>query len=271
MRIWDPNRACPGAPARKSTSWLALDLWHAYRLAAVTFFGELREIRRVSLVGFVDSVARDLRYALRALSQRPAFTFATVLTLALGIGATAAIFSVVYSVLIKPLPYPNADELVQIRYSSAGYPNIPSPPSLYFTFRDESRTFASSGLWQPGGITLTGRGEAERVNALRVTDGVLHALEVQPLRGRLFAEQEYRPDAAGPAPVILSYAFWQRRFGGDEAIIGRALSSQELLLEGADSGVESVGTSTTVGVASVFIEKRPNPMPITSAAARPIV
>ena len=99
----------------------------------------------------LGSIARDLRYALRGLSQRPAFTFAAVITLALGIGATTAIFSVVYSVLIKPLPYPNADELVQIRYSAAGYPSLPAPPSLYFTFRDESRTFASSGLWQPGG------------------------------------------------------------------------------------------------------------------------
>ena len=72
----------------------------------------------MSIIGFVDSVGRDLRYALRGLPRRPAFTFAAVLTLALGIGATTAIFSVVYSVLIKPLPYPNADELVRIRHSA---------------------------------------------------------------------------------------------------------------------------------------------------------
>ena len=72
----------------------------------------------MSIIGFVDSVGRDLRYALRGLARRPAFTFAAVLTLALGIGATTAIFSVVYSVLIKPLPYPNPDELVRIRHSS---------------------------------------------------------------------------------------------------------------------------------------------------------
>ena len=74
----------------------------------------------MSIIGFVDSVGRDLRYALRGLSRRPAFTFAAVLTLALGIGATTAIFSVVYSVLIKPLPYPNADELVRIRHTAPG-------------------------------------------------------------------------------------------------------------------------------------------------------
>src|SRR5687767_10929699 len=193
----------------------------------------------MSIIGFGDSFARDVRYALRGLARRPAFTFAAVLTLALGIGATTAIFSVVYSVLIKPLPYPNADELVQVRYSAARYGPLPSPPSLYFTYRDESRTFASSGLWQPGGITLTGFGEAERVNALRVSDGTLRALGVQPLRGRWFAEGEYRPEAEGPAPVILSYAFWQRRFGGDDAVIGRQLSSGEVLLEGTDNRMDS--------------------------------
>ena len=213
------------------------------------------------VVGFVDAVGRDLRFALRGLSRRPTFTFAAVLTLALGIGATTAIFSVVYSVLIKPLPYPNADELVQIRYSAAGYPSLPSPPSLYFTYRDENRTFASSGLWQPGGITLTGLGEPERVNALRVSDGIFRALGVQPMRGRSFTEEEYRPAAEGPAPVILSYAFWQRRFGGDEAIIGRELSSREILLEGQDNSVDS-RPSQVVGVMPPdfrFLELTPQP------------
>jgi predicted permease len=213
------------------------------------------------IIGFVDSVGRDLRYALRSLSRRPAFTFAAVVTLALGIGATTAIFSVVYSVLLKPLPYPNADELVQIRYSAAGYPSLPSPPSLYFTYRDESRTFASSGLWQPGGITLTGLGEPERVNALRVTDGILRALGVQPMRGRSFTEEEHQPAAEGPAPVILSYAFWQRRFGGDEAIIGREMSSGEALLEGTDNRVDS-RPSQVVGIMPPdfrFLELTPQP------------
>src|SRR5688572_5045491 len=94
----------------------------------------------MSPTGFVDSVARDLRFALRALSRRPAFTFAAVVTLALGIGATTAIFSVVYSVLIRPLPYPNADELVTINYRPAGIPNGglgASEPSMYSTYRDE--------------------------------------------------------------------------------------------------------------------------------------
>jgi predicted permease len=183
----------------------------------------------MSIIGFVDSVGRDLRYALRGLPRRPAFTLAAVLTLALGIGATTAIFSVVYSVLIKPLPYPNADELVRIRHTATSGLNFTdqsssTAPSMYFTYRDENRTFAEIGLWWELGATMTGAGDPERVRALLVSDGTLQALGVQPMRGRLFTEAEHGPAAEGPVPVILSHAFWQRRFGGDDAALGRELS-----------------------------------------------
>src|ERR1043165_2746301 len=97
--------------------------------------------------GLLDSIARDLRHSMRGLSRRPAFTFAAVLTLALGIGATTAIFSVVYSVLIKPLPYPNADELVRLKHSSAFASDAGPDPSMYLTYRNENRTFAAVGVW----------------------------------------------------------------------------------------------------------------------------
>src|SRR5688572_14291105 len=129
----------------------------------------------MNIIGLIDSVGRDLRYALRGLARRPAFTFAAVVTLAVGIGATTAIFSVVYSVLIKPLPYPNSDELVRIRHGAPGInsDDLGSSPTMYFTYRDENRTFASVGQWQEGSATLAGIGEPERVRALRVTDGTL--------------------------------------------------------------------------------------------------
>ena len=178
----------------------------------------------MSLAGLIDSIGRDLRYALRGSLRRPAFTIATVVTLALGIGATTAIFSVVYSVLIKPLPYTNADELVRIRHSFRGeLGGADFEPTMYFTYRDENRTFAALGLWADGSTTLTDGGEPERLRALRVTDGTLQALGVQPVRGRGFTEAEYGPAVEGPRPVILSHAFWQRRFGADEAAIGRRL------------------------------------------------
>ena len=179
----------------------------------------------MNIIGLVDSVGRDLRYALRALLRRTGFTLAAVLTLALGIGATTAIFSVVYSVLIKPLPYPNPDELVRIRHSQRELDiDLTSSPTMYFTYRDETTTLASIGLYQEDSATLTASGEPERVRTLRVTDGILQALGVQPMRGRGFTEAEHGPAGEGPAPVILSYAFWQRRFGGDAAALGRELS-----------------------------------------------
>jgi hypothetical protein len=180
----------------------------------------------MSMIGLLDSVGRDLRYALRGLPRRPAFTSAVVLTLALGIGATTAIFSVVYSVLIKPLPYPNAAELVRVRHGAPGLnvEDITASSNMYLTYGQENRTFAAIGLWQEDSATLSDRGEAERVRALRVTYGTLQALGVQPMRGRWFTESEHEPGADGPAPVILSHAFWQRRFGGDEAALGRELS-----------------------------------------------
>jgi predicted permease len=183
----------------------------------------------MSIIGFVDSFGRDLRYALRGLWRRPTFTLAAVVTLAVGIGATTAIFSVVYSVLIKPLPYANADELVSIKPAAPGadIDDLTSDPTMYLTYRDENRTFANIGLWDERSATVTERGTTTRVPALRVTDGTLQALGVQPLRGRWFTQQEvFGPEAEGQQSVILSYGFWQRRFGGDEAVLGRGLTME---------------------------------------------
>ena len=182
-------------------------------------------VRAYGWENVVDTVGADLRYGVRQLYRRPAFALAAVLTLALGIGATTAIFSVVYSVLIKPLPYPNSDELVRIRHRTSMVISWASA-TMYLTYRDENRTFANIGLWDESYATLTDRGEPERVRALRVTDGTLQALGVQPMRGRWFTNEEYGPAAEGAEPVILSYAFWQRRFGGDEAALGRELSME---------------------------------------------
>jgi putative ABC transport system permease protein len=180
----------------------------------------------MNFTGFVDSVGRDGRHALRTLLRRPAFTFTAVLTLALGIGATTTIFSVVYSVLIKPLPYPSSEELVRIRHSAAALNTddlTGATSTMYLTYRDENRTFADIGFWSDGGETLTSPDGTERVRSLRVTHGVLQAIGVQPQRGRWFTETEHGPGSEGPDPVILSHAFWQSRFGGEAAGVGREL------------------------------------------------
>jgi len=185
------------------------------------------DIYQMNTIGFLDSLGRDLRYALRGMRRRPTFTLAAVLTLALGIGANTAIFAVVHGVLIKSLSYPNAEELVSLRHTAAGLPSggdMNVSPTMYFTYRDESRMFQNIGLWTTGGQSLTGRGEPEQVRTLWVTYGTLQALGVQPLMGRWFSEADDTPGTSGPDPVILTYGYWQRRFGGDQSPIGRKLT-----------------------------------------------
>jgi putative ABC transport system permease protein len=186
----------------------------------------LREARRMNMSDLVDSVIREIRHALRRLFRRPAFTAVVVLTLALGIGSTTAMFTVVYDVLIKPLPYPDSEALVSLQFTAPGLPN--SPPgvvdSMYFTLRDESRSLEHVGLWVERDLTLARSGDPEKVPGVAVTDGTFQALGVEPAFGRSFTESEYSNNAEGPSPVILSYAYWQRRFGGDESVLGQELS-----------------------------------------------
>jgi putative ABC transport system permease protein len=210
------------------------------------------------ITGLFDSIGRDLRHALRGLLRRPAFTLAAVLTLALGIGATTAIFSVVYSVLIKPLPYPNSHELVRITHI-ADRGETSATATMYLIYRDENRTFADVGIWQGGSATLTDRGEPQRVRALVVSDGTLQALGVQPARGRWFSEAEHGLAAEGPTPVILSHAFWQRRLRGNEAVLDRELSLEP---PGNFGGVPFAASSRVVGIMPPdfrFLDMTPQP------------
>ena len=184
------------------------------------------EIYRMNTISPLDTLGRDLRMALRGMRRRPGFTLAVVLTLALGIGANTAIFGVVDGVLIKPLPYPDADELVSVEHVAPGLnvDQLRMSASQYFTYREEGRVFQHIGLYGDGGRTITGIGEPEQARALFVTYDVLQALRVQPQLGRLFTEADATPTRPGVAPVvILTHAYWQRRFGGDRSVIGRRL------------------------------------------------
>jgi predicted permease len=179
----------------------------------------------MSTIAALDSLVRDFSYALRGLLRRPAFTLVAVLTLGVGIGANTAIFSVVYGILIKPLPYPDADELVSIWHTAPGInaADLNFSPSMYFTYLDENRTFQNLGMWSASGATFAGLGEPEQARTAWATHGALQALAVQPLLGRVFAEADNVPRAE-VLPVILTHAYWQRRFGGDESVIGRAFT-----------------------------------------------
>jgi predicted permease len=178
----------------------------------------------------------DLRYGLRSLSRSPLFTTVAVLTLALGVGATTAVFSVVNSVLLKPLPYPQAEELVSVRHVAPGAPGLvdvsgglrPSP-SMYLTYADENRSFADLGLWSVGTANVTGLDEPEEVRTIFMTDGVLQVLAVPPLLGRWLDASDQTPGA--PPTVLLTHDYWQSRFGGDESAIGRDIRVNELPMQ----------------------------------------
>ena len=190
-----------------------------------------RQRQPTSTLGLADSVGRDLRYSFRSLLRRPTFTLAAVLTLALGIGANTAVFSVVNAVLLKPLSYPQSNELVSLQHVAPGLNSgaLGLSPDLYFTYRDENRTFEHLGVFGDGGATVTGVGDPEQARIRFVSDGVLQALGVQPMLGRWFSEADHAPQAAGPVfqlggTVILTHAYWQRKFGGDPGVIGRSMS-----------------------------------------------
>jgi len=159
----------------------------------------------------------------RGLLRSPLFTVTALLTLGIGIGANAALFSVVYGVLLKPLPFDEPDRLVGVWHTAPGMnqSQVSQGPAFHLTYRDENRAFENIGMWNSGSVTLTGAGEPERIPVLRVTDGVLPALRVRPLVGRLFNREDDSPRS--PERAILTYAYWQRKFGGDRAIVGRLL------------------------------------------------
>jgi putative ABC transport system permease protein len=160
---------------------------------------------------------------LRRLGRSPMFAVITLITLAIGIGANTAIFSVLNGVLLKPLPYPGSDRLVAIWETAhlEGIREVNASPSTYFTFREESRVFQDVGIWQNNSVNITGAGEPEEVGALRVTDGLLPLLAEQPIRGRWFTHKDDLPGS--PNTVILSYGYWERRFGHDPSAIGRRI------------------------------------------------
>jgi predicted permease len=168
---------------------------------------------------------RDLRYTVRLALKQPGFAAVAVLTLAFGIGATTAIFSVVYGVLLKPLPFAEPDRLVGLWHKAPelGFDVFQQSPATYFTYRKENRVFEDVGLWVPfPDVSITDRGEPERVQALYVTDGTLPILKVHPLLGRLFTQADDTPGS--PDRTVLTYGYWQRRFGGARDIVGQTVT-----------------------------------------------
>ena len=169
------------------------------------------EYRDQQWIPSLDTAWRNVRFGMRSLRRTPGVTAAVVLTMAIGIGANAAMFAVVNGVLLKPLPFPDADALVAVDHGMTGTTDkLPSAPYLYFTYRDENTAFEGVGLWRIRPANITGLERPEQGRALLVTSEVLPILRVQPMLGRWFSPQDDEPNA--PSTALLEYGYWQRRF-----------------------------------------------------------
>jgi len=164
-----------------------------------------------------------LHQIVRRLLQLPVFTAVAVITLAIGIGANSAIFSVIEGVLLKPLPYPNPDELVVLDHNAAGIGlnHTSAAPFLYFTYREDSRVFGDVAMWQTDTESVTGLAEPEEVQSIIVTERALPMLGATPVVGRLFTKDDDSPGAE--ATAILTAGYWRSRFGGDPSAVGRRI------------------------------------------------
>src|SRR5436305_3776796 len=169
-------------------------------------------------------MGEDLAYAFRMLRKTPGLTATIILSLAIGIGANTAIFSVVDALLLRPLPYPQADRLavLWLRSPGLGIPQDWPSPGQFIDIQQQSRSFEALCLSQGTNMNLTGREQAERIDVLRTGSALFPMLGAQPLLGRLLLPSEDKP--GGPDVAILSYAAWQRFFGGDPRIVGQSIS-----------------------------------------------
>src|ERR1700694_386217 len=173
--------------------------------------------------GVVSFFRTQLKQVLRRLKSTPMFTLVTLITLAAGVGANTVMFSVLEGILLKPLPYPRAEELVTVDHAAPGINanDLPGSPSTYFIYRDQSHTFRDIGLMTSDTASVTGVAEPEQVRVMRVTDGILPTLASPPAVGRSFTRQDDTPGS--PDTVILMHGYWQRKFGGNRAILGQTI------------------------------------------------
>jgi predicted permease len=176
----------------------------------------------------LESALSDAKFALRRLRKAPGFAVTILLTLAIGIGANTAVFSVVNGVLLKPLAYPDSGQLVSLRLNAPGMGGLSSTsdglrlsPSMYLTFSRHNHSFESMGVWAMLNANVTGMAQPDEVDAADVSGGVLETLGVPPLLGRWLSAADQDP--RGAKTVMLSYAYWQKRFGGDRGVLGRSI------------------------------------------------
>src|SRR5688572_22071439 len=171
----------------------------------------------------MDRLKQDLLYAFRNLRKSPGYALVTILTLALGIGANTAIFSVVNGVILKPLPFPQSDRLLFItsQFPGLGFDQFWVSAPEFLEFRERNQSFKDVGAYRAGAVNLGTQDQPRRVNSAVVTSELLPVLGVSPIRGRTFTREDTLPGAEDVA--ILSWEVWRSAFNGDEGVIGRIL------------------------------------------------
>lgn len=175
----------------------------------------------------MGSILQDIKIAFRVLAKAPGFTFVAIVTLAVAIGANTAIFSVVDAVLLRPLAYPDAEEIITITLdaSGAGVPELPFSDRGYWHFREQNRTFDELGGYGSALLALTGNGEATQLSVGLMTNSAYEVLGISPLRGRLPSDEE--DISGGPLVTVLSHGLWVSRFGSDPGVIGTTIQLDE--------------------------------------------
>jgi predicted permease len=236
----------------------------AARAQAVREFGDVDDARRYMTTidrsteaatrrsEILSDILTDLKYAARKLRKSPAFTLTTVLTLALGIGANTAIFSVINSVLLRPMPYPDAGKLVRIRQTDGGQPDAASPPDLY-DYRARTKSFEDFAMLEPAAMNLVMPGASpERLSGSRVSASWFSLLGTPALRGRTFLKGE--DEAGAPKIAVLSEKLWRSRFGSDERVLGKqiSLNGDQYTIIGVTPASTQYPISTDVFVPRIF-------------------
>jgi putative ABC transport system permease protein len=202
-----------------------LQLIQRNKLIAAIHVSDDEEVYEMNTLAFLEGLLRDARHAFRMFRMNPGFSAAAILSLALGIGANTASFSVVNAVIIRPLPYPEPESLVGVFNSGViqgeTFNDMGLAPGMYAGLKNHSQTFQEFGVWLRGTATVTGIGDPEQIKTVRMTEGVLPTLGAQPFLGRRFSIDDDTPGT--PETVILSHSYWMRRFGGDERVLGRTV------------------------------------------------
>jgi putative ABC transport system permease protein len=215
---------------------LGIDRAQAYQ-QAVAEFGDVKRYhsetaridreraREVRMKELLQSVGSDLAYAARTLRRSPGFTVVAVLTLALGIGATVAVFSAVSGAILRPLPFPNAERIVHVGEREIGQPGIGSTTSAdnAYDWYAMSKSFSAFGLYRTFSMTLTGAGDPTRIDVAEVTPGMFEVFGVRPIMGRAIVHADTGVGVLTVANAVVSHDFWRSRLGADPNVVGREI------------------------------------------------